>query len=65
MPKTSKRTQILSARKDYEKLNRAYHAAGKKALGKPKKSKVHKDYETLKRARNSAGRKLGKLTGIR
>jgi len=65
MPKPSKRTQITKARQEYEKLNRAYHAAGKKALGKPKKSKVHKDYETIKRARNTSGRKLGKLTGVR
>jgi hypothetical protein len=65
MPRISKRTLITAARRDYNKLDRAYHAAGKKALGKPKKSGVHKDYVALKRARNSAGRKLGKLTGIR
>jgi len=65
MPRTSKRTLITAARRDYNKLDRAYHAAGKKALGKPKKSGVHKDYVALKRARNSAGRKLGKLTGVR
>jgi hypothetical protein len=65
MTKPSKRTQILQARQEYKKLDRAYRSAGKKALGKPKKSKVHKDYETIKRARNASGRKLGKLTGIR
>jgi len=65
MPRQSKKTLIASARRDYNKLNRAYHAAGKKAFGKPKKSAVHKDYETIKRARNSAGRRLGKLTGVR
>jgi hypothetical protein len=65
MPKTSKRTQILTARMEYKKLDLAYHTAGKKALGKPKKSKVHKDYAALKLARNTAGRKLGKLTGVR
>lgn len=65
MPQTSKRSKIIAARKEYKKLDRAYHAAGKKAFGKPKKSAVHKDYETLKRARNAAGRKLGKLTGVR
>jgi hypothetical protein len=65
MPKVSKRTQVAAARKEYTKLDRAYHAVGKKAFGKPKKSTVHKDYETIKRARNAAGRKLGKLTGIR
>jgi hypothetical protein len=65
MPSVSKRTLIASARRDYAKLDRAYHTAGRKALGKSKKSAVHKDYLSLKKARNSAGRKLGKLTGIR
>lgn len=65
MPKTSKRSMIVAARKDYEKLDRAYHAAGKKAMGKPKKSTAQKEYQTLKRARNAAGKKLGKLTGVR
>ena len=65
MPRVSKRTLITTARRDYNKLDSAYHKAGKKALGKPKRSTVHKDYETLKRARNAAGRKLGKLTGVR
>jgi len=65
MPRTSKKTQIASARREYQKLNRAYHAVGKKAFGKPARSTVHKDYESLKRARNAAGRKLGKLTGVR
>ena len=61
----SKRSQILAARKEYKKLDRAYHAAGKKAFGKPKKAAVHKDYAALKTARNAAGRRLGKLTGVR
>jgi len=65
MPRTTKRAQIILARRDYKKLDRAYHAAGKRALGKPKKSAVHRDYVTLKRARNAAGKKLGKLTGVR
>lgn len=65
MPRVSKRTLIASARRDYNKLDRAYHSAGRKALGKPKRSTVHEDYVTLKRARNAAGRKLGKLTGVR
>jgi hypothetical protein len=61
----TKKTKIAEARRDYNKLNRAYHTIGKKAFGKPKKSPVHKDYELVKRARNAAGRKLGKLTGVR
>lgn len=65
MPRQTKRVAVAQARRDYEKLNRAYHAIGKKALGKPKRSAVHTDYETVKRARNAAGRKLGKLTGVR
>ncbi len=65
MPRVSKKTLIAAARRDYNKLDRAYHKAGRKALGKPKKSVVHRDYETLKLARNAAGRKLGKLTGVR
>ena len=65
MPRQSKKTLIASARKEYNKLNRAYHVVGKKAYGKPKRSVVHKDYLTIKRARNLAGRKLGRLTGVR
>jgi len=65
MPAISKKTKIAAARREYTKLNRAYHAAGKRAMDKPKKSVVHKDYETIKKARNLAGRKLGKLTGVR
>lgn len=65
MPKPTKRVAIAQARKDYNKLNRAYHAIGKKAFGKPKTSTVHRDYVAVKRARNAAGKKLGKLTGVR
>jgi hypothetical protein len=65
MPAVSKKTKVAAARREYTKLNRAYHTAGKKAAGKPKKSVVHKDYETIKQARNLAGRRLGKLTGVR
>ena len=53
----SKRSLVISARKDYNKLDRAYHAAGKKALGKPSRSTVHRDYVAIKKARNAAGRK--------
>ena len=65
MPRTSKKTQIAAARREYNKLNRAYHAIGDKAFGKPSRSTIKKDYEVVKRARNAAGRKLGKLTGVR
>ena len=65
MPIVSKKTKIKRARSEYSKLDRAYHVAGKRAMGKPKKSVVHKDYEAIKKARNLAGRRLGKLTGIR
>jgi len=65
MPQVSKRTKINEARREYKKLDRAYHAVGKKAFGKPKRSTIHKDYEVIKRARNAAGRRLGKLTGVR
>lgn len=61
----SKRALVIATRTDYQKLTRAYHAAGKKALGKPKRSAVHRDYQAIKKARNAVGRKLGKLTGIR
>ena len=65
MPVVSKKTKVAAARREYTKLNRAYRAAGKKAMGKPARSTVHKDYVVIKRARNLAGKKLGKLTGIR
>ena len=65
MPRVSKKTLVATARREYSKLNRAYHTVGKKALGKPTKSLVHRDYVALKRARNLAGKKLGKLTGAR
>ncbi len=61
----SKRSLIIATRRDYQKLDRAYHKAGKQALGKPARSSVHRDYVALKKARNAAGRRLGKLTGIR
>jgi len=65
MPVMSKKAQIAAARREYTKLDRAYHTVGKKALGKPAKSTVHKVYVALKRARNLAGKRLGKLTGVR
>jgi len=54
---------IASTRKEYNKLTRAYHAIGKKALGKPKKSQVQKDYQLVKKERTRVGRRLGIMTG--
>lgn len=59
----SKRTQIAETRREYNKLRRAYHAAGKKAMGKPQKSEARKDYQLIKREVNRVGTRLGKLTG--
>lgn len=66
MPKkrTSKRTVVAAARREYNKLTRAYHKAGKKAAGKPERSTVKKEYRTIQRARTQVGRRLGKLTGV-
>lgn len=65
MPVVSKKTKIKEARSEYSKLDRAYHAVGKKTLGAPARSVIRKDYQIIKRARNLAGKRLGKLTGIR
>ena len=65
MPIVSKKTKIKETRSEYNKLNRAYRAAGKRALGKPARSTVHKDYMAIKRERNLVGKRLGKLTGVR
>ena len=65
MPQTSKRAQIASTRREYGKLKRAYHKAGKKAFGKPEKSTVKREYRLIKRAYRAVGKKLGKLTGVR
>jgi hypothetical protein len=62
--KPSKKTLIATARRAYQKLTRAYHAAGKRAIGKPKTSRVHREYVAARRARTAAGTKLGKLTGV-
>ena len=60
----SKRSIILAARREYNKLTRAFHTVGKKAFGKPERSTVKKEYRLLKKARTAAGRRLGKLTGV-
>jgi len=64
MPRTTKKALVASARREYNKLTRAYRAAGKRAFGKPERSEVKRDYRTLKKARDQAGRRLGKLTGV-
>jgi hypothetical protein len=61
--KQSKKALVAQARGEYTRLTRAYHKAGKQAMGKPERSPVKKNYRTLQRARTVAGRKLGKLTG--
>jgi hypothetical protein len=61
--KPSKKTIIAQARREYGTLTRAYHKAGKKAMGKPERSAVKKDYRQIQRERTLAGRRLGKLTG--
>lgn len=63
MPLKSKKTQIAVARREYTKLTRAYHVAGKRAAGKPERSTVKKDYRLIKRKREIVGRQLGRLTG--
>jgi len=59
----SKKTLIANTRREYTKLRRAYHAAGRKALGKPKNSGVQKDYRLIKREVSRVGARLGRLTG--
>jgi hypothetical protein len=61
--KPSKRSLVLAARREYGTLTRAYHKAGKKAMGKPERSAAKKEYRQIQRSRSMAGRKLGKLTG--
>ncbi len=61
--KPSKKTIVAATRREYDKLTRAYHKIGEKALGKPKKSQVQQDYQAVKRERNRVGRRLGLLTG--
>ena len=63
MPQKSKKTKIAETRREYVKLTRAYHVAGRRAAGKPERSAVKKDYRPIQRARTLTGRKLGKLTG--
>jgi len=63
MPLKSKKTQIAIARREYTKLTRAYHVAGKRAAGKPERSTVKKDYLLIKHERQRVGRQLGLLTG--
>jgi hypothetical protein len=63
MPQQSKKTQIAAARREYTRLTRAYHVAGKRAAGKPERSTVKKDYRLIKSEREKVGRQLGRLTG--
>lgn len=60
----SKRAVVAAARREYNQLTRAYHKAGRRAMGKPERSAVKKDYRELQHAREKVGRRLGKLTGV-
>lgn len=60
----SKRALISATRREYNRLTRAYHKAGKRAMGKPERSAVKKDYRTIQRARATVGGRLGRLTGV-
>ena len=64
MPLKSKKTRIAAARREYSKLTRAYHVAGRRAMGKPERSAVKKDYRLIQREREVVGRQLGRLTGV-
>lgn len=64
MPKISKRALVAKTRREYETLKRAYHAVGKRAMGKPSGSKVKRDYRTVQAALRKVGSRLGKLTGV-
>jgi hypothetical protein len=64
MPLKNKKSRIAAARREYNRLTRAYHVAGKRAAGKPTSSTVKKDYRLIKRERERVGRQLGRLTGV-
>lgn len=64
MPRVTKKSQIIEARREYEPAKRRYKATGKAAMGKPKTSKAYKAYQAAKTEYRSKGRKLGKLTGV-
>ena len=64
MPQQSKKTRIAAARREYIKLTRDYHVAGRRAAGKPERSAVKKDYHLIQHERARVGRQLGRLTGV-
>jgi hypothetical protein len=64
MPNASKKTQVKTLRREYTTLKRAYHKAGRAALGKPSGSKAKRDYQEIKREMTLVGSRLGRLTGI-
>ena len=63
MPATSKRAKEAALRREYDKLTRAYHSAGRAAMGKPEKSVAKRDYQIIKKERTRVGAQLGRLTG--
>ena len=56
---------IRQLRAEYAPIKKAYHAAGKKAFGKPANSTAQREYATLKRAYRTIGNKLGRATGVK
>jgi hypothetical protein len=63
MPNVNKNTQVKTLRREYGTLKRAYHKAGRAAVGKPSGSKSQRDYREIKREMNRVGSRLGRLTG--
>lgn len=63
MPTATKKSQVASARREYQAIKSLYHNVGKKALGKPTNSKAKRDYRVVKAEYNRIGKKLGRLTG--
>ena len=64
MPQVSKKTLVRKIRREYETLKRAYHKAGRAAMGKPSGSRAKRDYREIKRELGRVGSRLGKLTGV-
>jgi hypothetical protein len=60
MPRES--SQTASTRRDYEQVKRLYHKVGKKAAGKPARSREQRDYNVVKREYHRLGNRLGSLT---
>jgi|WetSurMetagenome_2_1015567.scaffolds.fasta_scaffold345366_1 hypothetical protein len=59
----TKKKMPASLREEYATVKRAYHRAGKAAMGKPKTSTAQKDYQALKGHYRKVLRKVCKATG--